>query len=74
MHDLSSGRITNIGAPEVKIIDDWLVYSVWETFRSEDLNGDGDTGDLVYHVQDLASGETLNLELAGRTRNDTFLS
>jgi hypothetical protein len=56
--------VRNLGAGVVFLDKEWGVYSVWEAFAKKDLNGDGDTEDLVNHVQDLSSGETRNLGLA----------
>ena len=57
--------ISNLGASSALINEDWLVYSVFESFLSEDLNGDGDREDAVVHVEKRSTGETTNLGLAG---------
>ena len=47
---------------------DWLVLSVSESGQAQDLNGDGDTRDAVFHVHNLLAGETTNLGLEARRR------
>lgn len=42
-----------------------LVARALESVEGGDFNGDGDSVDGVFHVQDLETGVTLNLELAG---------
>ena len=45
--------------------DDRVVFSVDESSQGEDLNGDDDEEDFVFHVHDLPTGETTNLRLTG---------
>ena len=39
----------------------WLTFQVLEDDQGEDLNGNGDTEDVLLHVRDLEAGETTNL-------------
>ena len=57
--------ISNLGARDALLEGDWLAYSQWESFRGEDLNGDGETWHSVVHVRRLSTGETTNLGLWG---------
>ena len=69
--DLPSPRNLGLAGDAESLAGDHLVLSVSETAEGEDLNGDGDTNDIVAHVHDLATGETQNLALAidkGRRR------
>ena len=46
--------VINLGGIRAIVEGDWLAYSQWESFRGEDLNGDGDTEDSVVHVSEAA--------------------
>jgi len=56
--------IRNLGATDAELGGDWLAYTTRETFRGQDLNGDGDIADTVVHARNLATGRTTNLGLA----------
>ena len=47
------------------IFGDWLAFQVSEASGGKDLNGDGDTSDIVLHVHDLSRGKTTNVGIAG---------
>jgi hypothetical protein len=57
--------LTNLGAKHARLRGDRLVYSRWETFGSEDLNGDGDLEDIVLTTEDLGSRRVTNVGLLG---------
>ncbi|MBN1418557.1 MAG: hypothetical protein JXP34_07245 [Planctomycetes bacterium] len=57
--------IRSLGARYGRLGGDWLAYTVPETFRGRDLNGDGDMGDAVVHVRNLSTGRTTSLQVAG---------
>ena len=67
VHDLSAGKTTNLRlvGRSAGLSGDSFVVQVPERTNREDLNGDGDTKDWVWHVYDLSSGETTNLGVAG---------
>jgi hypothetical protein len=46
------------------VFDHRVLMEISEASREEDLNGDGDTVDLVWHVHDLEKGETRNPGIA----------
>lgn len=58
-----SGGSGDDGRPPV--FGDWLVFSVSELGQGEDLNEDGDAGDMVLHVFEIPTRKTTNLKLAG---------
>ena len=70
IYDHSTGETTNLGLSGfVRAIDGNLVaFTVIESSQGEDLNGDGDIefSDQILHIYDHSTGETTNLELAGR--------
>ena len=51
--------ITNLGLSglPVRVSADWFLLQVEESQSGGDLNGDGDTNDLVWTVYDLRSGK-----------------
>jgi len=65
--DLETWTSTNTGlagtplAPGRTLVG-WPVYEADQ--GQQDLNGDGDATDRVWHVHDLATGQTTNLQLA----------
>jgi hypothetical protein len=65
VYDFERGEIRNL---ELAIDDGpwhqarWWFFSVEESSQGEDLNGDGDTGDVICHVHDVERGETTILE------------
>ena len=67
VHHLAAAETTNLRLAGLHgpISQDWTVFSVYEPWQGEDLNGDGDTRDFVVHVRRLSTGESTNLRLAG---------
>ena len=68
VHNLATGETTNLeiaGTGSFADSRNRLVLRVYETGQGEDLNGDGDSEDTVYHIHNLVTGETTNLTLAG---------
>jgi hypothetical protein len=69
VYDFASGVTTNLGLDPyggISHIDgEMFAFPVAESSQgNSDLNGDGDTSDVVLHIHDAASGTTTNLELA----------
>lgn len=70
VHDLADGSLTELGlalgTPLVLAVGNVLVaFGVSEAAEgASDLNGDGDTDDLVLHVYDVRTGVTTSTELA----------
>ncbi len=70
--DPETGELRNLRLPPSRALGPrvvsgkWLVFPVDEVQHGErDLNGDGDTGDSVFHVVNLETGDTVNLERSG---------
>jgi hypothetical protein len=73
VHDLETGETVNLGVAGTSMIfcgcGDSKPSANWVTFRTDedrqgaDLNGDGDTSDVVVHAYNPESGETRNLGL-----------
>ena len=65
-YDLTTGIATNLGlAAGLTDVDGNLIaFFVQESSQGVDLNGDGDTNDLVAHVHDVSTGITTNIGIA----------
>lgn len=67
VHDLQTAATTNLGLyvdRGFQLDGDLLAFKVWESRQgNQDLNGDGDTGDIVAYVYNARTGETINLGL-----------
>lgn len=72
VRDLRSGAQTNLGlaAWEILLAGERLVLQVPEGLEGKDLNGDGDTGDVVLHVADLEGLEPVRLFRRGDCNGD----
>jgi len=67
--------VTNLGlaaGAQAFFHETWFVFTVGEESQGEDLNGDGDKEDDVWHTFDLATGKVTNLGLSGSSAR--FLS
>ncbi|MCZ6794092.1 MAG: hypothetical protein O7J95_10830, partial [Planctomycetota bacterium] len=69
VHDLETGTTTNLEVEQAagsgRVYGKWLVFLVDESRPGgADLNRDGDSEDHVFHVHDLETGTTTNLEVA----------
>jgi len=70
VYDLTDGSLSELGLalggfPVVAVGSVLVAFGVLESGQGDtDLNGDGDTNDLVLHVYDVRSGVTTNSELA----------
>ena len=66
VHDPATGEMKNLGlaGAVTGVREQWILIQVEEWSQGEDLNGDGDTGDLVPHAHDLDFGVTSNAALA----------
>ena len=72
-YDVASGTVTNLGiagdsTPEkgcfINVQGDIVALGAREDAEGQDLNGDGDTLDIVAHVHDFSTGVTTSLGLA----------
>lgn len=66
VHDLQSAATTNLGLDVggFQLDGDLLAFKVSESRQGhQDLNGDGDTSDIVAYVYNAQTGETINLGL-----------
>jgi hypothetical protein len=67
VYDAESGTLVNLGRATEDFVlgDDLIAFRTDESAQGDgDLNGDGDTGDAVLQVYDLASGTLANSEQA----------
>ena len=67
VYDTSMGVTTNLklAATSSRVVETFAIIEVSESDQGNtDLNDDGDTGDLVAHVYDFATGMTTNLKLS----------
>lgn len=60
--------LTSAANSPIQATDGFVVYAVLEASVGADLNGDGDLGDLVTQVLDVAAGTTTNTGLAQHTQ------
>jgi hypothetical protein len=70
IHDPATGITTNLGIAggnAIRLDGGLLAFTASESGEGEDLNGDGDTSDVVVHLHDPATGTTTNLGIAGST-------
>ena len=66
VHDFETGVTTNLqtSSHSADQIGDWLIYIASERMLGEDLNRDGDVGDGVLQLRNLATGKRTNVGLA----------
>lgn len=60
---VSLGLAAGFSEPQGKIQGDLCSFSVFESFQSIDLNGDGDQVDVLLHLHRLSSGVTTNTNI-----------
>jgi len=69
LFDLQTGKVTNTGLAgwvQMAVSRRWLAIGVREKQQNrQNLNGDGDTIDIVLHVYDLDTTQTRNLDYSG---------
>lgn len=76
VYDVVTDTTTNLQLalptiPEMMLKSGWLAFLVQENVQGgTDLNGDGDLGDRVIHVHEMATGVTTSIGLASATEID----